>query len=137
MNPSLAELEVIVRDRICRVCSSRTVQGDCGLENPSSCALFQLFPQVAKAIQSVESDDIQPYIDAIRQQVCRVCADQDAAGDCETREQVQCALDAYLLPVVEAIEEATGKAFDRKKLSSAGAPSGPGPLTHLSPQIQW
>lgn len=138
MSRSLVELEAIVRDRICRVCTSRTIHGDCGLENPSSCALFQLFPQVAKAIQSVESDDIQQYVDAIRQQVCTVCADQDAAGSCETRQQVQCALDAYLLLVVDAIEEATGKTFDRTKISSVGgALSGPGPLTHMSPQIQW
>ena len=83
MNRSLEELEVIVRNRICKVCTSRTVNGDCGLENPSSCALFQLFPQVAKAIQSVASDDIQQYVDAIRRQVCSVCADQDPAGRCE------------------------------------------------------
>ena len=30
------------------------------------------------------------------------------------RRQVQCALDAYLLLVVDAIEEATGKIFDRQ-----------------------
>ena len=35
-----------------------------------------------------------------------------ADGTCETRKQVQCALDAYLLLVVEAIEDtATGKRF--------------------------
>jgi hypothetical protein len=138
MSRSLAELEAIVRNRICKVCTSRTVNGDCGLENPSSCALFQLFPQVARAIQSVASDDIQQYVDAIRLQVCSVCADQDSAGRCETRQQVQCALDAYLLLVVDAIEEATGKTFDRRKLHSAGGDlSGPGPLTRMSPQIQW
>jgi hypothetical protein len=136
MDRSLAELEVIVRNRICKVCTSRTINGDCGLENPSSCALFQLFPQVAKAIQSVDSDDIQQYVDAIRRQVCPVCVDQDPAGNCETRQQVQCALDAYLLLVVDAIEEATGKTLERTKLRSAGgALSGPGPATRLSPQI--
>jgi len=138
MDRSLAELEAIVRNRICRVCTSRTIDGDCGLEDPSSCALFQLFPQVAMAIQSVESDDIQQYVEAIRRHVCTVCADQDAEGRCETRQQVQCALDAYLLLVVDAIEEATGKTFDRTKLCSAGgALSGPGPMTRMSPQIQW
>src|SRR5207244_259120 len=73
MERSLAELEVIVRNRICGVCTSRAVSGDCGLEQPSSCALFRLFPQVALAIQSVQSDDIQLYIDAIRRNVCSVC----------------------------------------------------------------
>ena len=39
MERSLAELEAIVRNRICKVCTERTVDGQCGLEEPSSCAL--------------------------------------------------------------------------------------------------
>jgi len=124
MERSLVELESIVRNRICKVCTERTVDGQCGLEEPSSCALFRLFPQVAQAIQSVKSDDIQQYIDSIRRNVCAVCADQARDGSCETRQQVQCALDAYLLLVVDAIEEATGKTFDRQGLGSSSAGMG-------------
>lgn len=122
MDRSLAELEAIVRNRICKVCTERTVDGQCGLEQPSSCALFRLFPQVARAIQSVQSDDIHQYIEAIRNGVCSVCADNAADGSCETRQQVQCALDAYLLLIVDAIEEAAGKTFDKRNLRQAGAP---------------
>ena len=132
MDRSLEEIEAIVRNRICRVCTERTTEGQCGLENPSQCALFRLFPQVAQAIQSVKSDDIQLYIDAIRRNVCAVCAEQARDGSCETRQQVQCALDAYLLLVVDAIEEATGKTFDRQGLGSAGA----GFIGRPGPQIQ-
>ena len=120
MERSIAELESIVRNRICPVCTERTAGGDCGLEEPSDCALFRLFPDVARAIQTVQSDDIQQYIDAIRDNVCSKCADQASDGSCETRRQVQCALDAYLLLVVDAIEEATGKTFDRKDLLRSG-----------------
>jgi hypothetical protein len=120
MERSLAELESIVRNRVCHVCTERTPTGECGLENPSTCSLFQLFPQVAKAIQSVNSDDIQPYIDAIRGNVCSACLDQQPDGFCQTRQQVRCALDAYLLLVVDAIEEATGKSFDRQRLGFSG-----------------
>ncbi len=111
MQRSLAELEAIVRDRICRVCSDRAVDGTCGLSQPSACALFRLFPQVAQAIQSVDSDEIGDYIDAIRSNVCSVCHEQLDDGTCEARHQVQCALDAYLLLIVEVIEETTGKKF--------------------------
>ena len=113
MQHSLTELETIVRDRICRVCSDRTVDGNCGLAQPSNCALFRLFPQVAQAIQSVDSDDIGDYIQAIRSGVCTACKDQLPDGSCEQRHQVQCALDAYLLLIVDIIEEATGRKFDR------------------------
>jgi hypothetical protein len=132
MDRSLVELESIVRNRICSVCTERTVDGQCGLEEPSSCALFRLFPQVAQAIQSVKSDDIQQYIDAIRRNVCAVCADQARDGSCETRQQVQCALDAYLLLVVDAIEEATGKTFNKQDLGAAGS----GFMGRPGPQIQ-
>lgn len=117
MDRPLAELETIVRNRICRLCTDRDPAGECGLEEPSACALFRLFPQVAKAIQSVTSNDICVYIDAIRANVCSVCHDQAFDGSCETRQMVQCALDAYLLLVVDAIEEATGKTFPRTALT--------------------
>jgi hypothetical protein len=120
MERSLAELESIVRDRICHVCTERTDNGECGREDPSGCALFRLFPQVAKAIQSVKSEDIHEYIEAIRRNVCSVCVDRNSDGSCEERQQVHCALDSYLLLVVDAIEEATGKSFDRRSLGFSG-----------------
>lgn len=113
MERSLAELEAIVRHRICAVCSDRRMDGSCGLEEPEQCALFRLFPQVAQAIQSTDSNDLGDYISAIRRDVCSVCTSQDAEGDCNMRQDVQCALDSYLLLIVEAIEEATGKSFGR------------------------
>ena len=119
MERSIAELEDIVRKRICHVCTERTASGECGLEKPSSCALFRLFPEVASAIYSVRSDDIHQYIDAIRTRVCSLCMEQAGDGSCETRRQVRCALDAYLLLVVDAVEEATAKAFDRSGLRTS------------------
>ena len=123
MARTLEELEAIVRERICRVCTERTVDGACGLDDPSECSLFRLFPQVARAVQSTYSDDIRDYIRAIREQVCSVCHGQTPDGECESRKEVRCALDAYLLPIIDAIEESTGKTFDRV-ISPNPAPSG-------------
>jgi hypothetical protein len=120
MDRSLVELESIVRNRICAVCTERMADGGCGLEQHAGCALFDLFPRVARAIQTTNSDDIQQYIGAIRRDVCSVCLDQEPDGSCERRRQVRCALDAYLVPVVDAIEEATGKVFDRRSLGFGG-----------------
>ena len=121
---------MIIRNKICNVCIARTANGECGLEEPSSCALFRLFPQVAAAIQSVKSDDINPYLEAIRRNVCSVCTDQAHDGSCETRQQVACALDAYLLLVVDVIEEATGKTFDKQSIAARGADGPPGGRFH-------
>jgi hypothetical protein len=118
MERPLNQLEAIVRERVCRVCSDRTMEGTCGREDPSTCALFRLFPQVARAIHATHSDDIRDYINAIRRDVCSICEEEAADGSCETRKQVRCSLDAYLLLVVDAIEEATGKSFDREVLET-------------------
>jgi hypothetical protein len=122
MERSVEELEKIIRDQICRVCSDRKLDGSCGLEDPGTCALFSLFPQVARAIQMTQSDDICDYVRAIREQVCTICQRQAADGTCETRDQVACALDAYLLLIVDAIEEATGRKFERPVGSVAAQP---------------
>jgi hypothetical protein len=132
MTRTFEELEAIIRERICRVCTDRTVEGECCLEDASSCALFRLFPQVARAVQSVSSDDIRHYIRAIREQVCSVCSEQTSDSECESRKQVQCALDAYLLLIVDAIEESTGKSFDRTDVVISPNPALP--VWVISPQ---
>ena len=109
MKPRVEELEAIVRTRLCSVCTKRTGEGSCGSEDPGRCSLFELFPLVAQAIMATESDDIQPYVDAIHENVCSVCVDQRLDGTCPQREQASCALDAYLPQVIEAIEEAIGR----------------------------
>ena len=113
MERSLEELETILRATVCRVCTDRNTDGSCGLEDRESCALLRLFPQVVRAIQTTQSDDIRDYVQAIRKQVCSICRMQDAEGLWKTIEGVEWALDAYLLLVVGAIEEATGRKFQR------------------------
>ena len=133
MTRTLGEIETIVRERICGVCTDRTFDGACGLEDPNTCALFRLFPQVALAVQSTDSNDIRDYIRAIREQVCSVCDEQASNGECESRKAVNCALDAYLLLVIDAIDEATGKVFDRTEMVKS--PTGPPVGCVISPVI--
>jgi hypothetical protein len=118
MQRSLVELEDMIRRRICGICTDRRIDGSCELADTANCALFRLFPQVAEAIQSVHSDDIGDYIQAIRAKVCSLCSEQTTDGTCETRQQARCALDAYLIFIVDDIEEATGRSFDRSILSA-------------------
>jgi hypothetical protein len=109
MRPTLEELEAAVRNRICSVCPKRTAEGYCGDEEPEQCSLFSLFPLVAQAILATDSEELQPYIDAIHEHVCSVCIDQKLDGTCPQRDQKRCALDACMPQVVEAMEEALGR----------------------------
>jgi hypothetical protein len=129
MERSLVEVEEILRARICRVCSDRREDGSCGLEQPADCAIFHYLPELARAIQATESDDITDYVRAIRSRVCSMCFQQAADGSCELRDQVRCALDAYLILIVDAIEEATGKRFKRPAQQCTWTPQ---PLTSLA-----
>ena len=124
MQLTFEELETVVRGKICAVCSDRDGKGGCGLEDPAACALFRLLPYVARAIQSTHSNDIRDYVAAIRGDVCSICWDREQDGTCKRREQVRCSLDAYLIPIIEAIQEATGR-----KLTTAVVPRGPVALT--------
>ncbi len=119
MKPKLDELEAIVRNRICSLCSERTVEGACGAEEPEHCSLLTLFPLVAQAVMATESEDIQSYVDAIHEHVCSVCIDQRLDGTCPQREQKSCALDAYMPQVVEAIEEALGRPLRPGRVTTA------------------
>jgi len=124
MDRSLGELETIVRSRVCRVCSDHTVNWQCALEEPSNCALFRLFPQVAQAIESAAGADFPPYLKAIRRDVCSICADRAFDGSCEARTQLRCSLYAYLPLAVGAIREASGMTFDTSCIQPAGGPVG-------------
>jgi hypothetical protein len=110
MKVSIEELEAIVRTRVCSICNTRTVDGACGAEESERCALFELFPLVAQAIMAAESDEIQPYIDAIHEHVCSACIDQRLDGSCPQRGN-GCALDSHLPQVISAIEEALGRSL--------------------------
>ena len=119
MDRTLAELEELVRNRICGVCSDRKMDGTCGLEEPGQCALFRLFPQVAEAIQTYRKRQSSRITSTPSGGTCVRCAPRRRSdGSCGLRQQVQCALDAYLLLVVEAIEEATGKDFGQAAAST-------------------
>ena len=122
MRPRVDQLETILRTRICAVCTQRPTPETCPSEDAGRCALFQLFPLVAQAILATQSPDLADYLHAIRENVCSVCLDQALDGSCERRNATRCALEAYLPQVVEIIEEATGRCFDRRNLELPMAP---------------
>lgn len=57
--------------------------------------------EVTKAVQSTRMD---PYIRKVREDVCPNCRALPD-GHCEARDEGHCALDAYLLVIVQTIED--------------------------------
>ena len=70
---SFAQLEEMLRSRICKVCIERTAKGKCGLTHEEDCALFLHSPKMVRANSLVDSDRMVDYVDSIRKHVCSEC----------------------------------------------------------------
>ena len=94
-----------LRKRICAYCVDRDADGRCGRDAAESCALLVHVDLVVKAVLSVgESAYTKPYLEAIVRNVCPECR-QDASGVCVLRDAGHCNLDAYLVPILEVVED--------------------------------
>ena len=98
-----------VQQRICTKCIDGDAHGNCRLTGEESCGLKAHFPRIVETIHSVKSDKMEPYIDALRQNVCANCKHQPPNGKCMVRANVDCGLDRYFPLVVEAIEAVQGR----------------------------
>ena len=101
----LGPYRTAVREKICSLCPDRKVGGGCSRPDHDPCALETHLDTVVGSILSVEpTDDIEPYIAALRLQTCSECR-QAESGVCDLRDLVACSLDSYVLRVVEVVEE--------------------------------
>jgi hypothetical protein len=93
-----------LKERVCGICFDRNDNGTCGLPPGRVCALEGHLPEIVKAVESVHSFDLTPYVEGIRSQVCPNCS-QDEHGRCVFRDNFDCSVDNFLLLVVDTIEE--------------------------------
>ena len=93
-----------LKTRVCGICFDRNDNGTCGLPQGRVCALEGHLPEIVRAVESVHSFDLTPYVEGIRSQVCPNC-NQDVNGRCAFRENFDCSVDNFLLLVVDTIED--------------------------------
>jgi len=98
-----------VVQNVCAHCIDADANGVCLLKSDEECGLRMHFPAIVRAIRSQRADDLQPYLNALRSEVCAHCKLQSSDGECERRSALDCGLDRYFALVVEAIEK-TGDA---------------------------
>lgn len=91
--------------RICTLCNDRDGHGGCARPAADPCALNSHLDLIVDSILGVgESPEVAPYVAALRAKTCPHCH-EDEAGNCALRDLSQCAPDAYVLPVIEVIED--------------------------------
>lgn len=100
----LQQLERKVKDLICPVCTERRPDGSCELTE-QECPITMHLPRLLDLVGSVHSDRMQDYVEKVRSDICSVCRTTlSPIGQCDYRQEGRCALDAYLLPIVEVID---------------------------------
>jgi hypothetical protein len=103
-----------MRENICAICVSFAPTRDnptrCVHETSGDCSLFAHLPDVVHSISAVDSGSIEPYLTALRHNVCANCSHQNKDGVCDVRDNrgpvpVWCALDTYFNLIVGTIED--------------------------------
>ena len=93
-----------VRAKVCVKCIDGDGLGNCRLTGEYACGLSVHFPRIVDTVLSVSSSSMEPYIEALRVNVCSNCLHQSPDGTCTFRSNVDCGLDRYFPLIVEAIE---------------------------------
>lgn len=93
-----------LKTRVCAICFDRNDDGTCALPKGRVCAIEGHLPEIVRAVESVHSFDLTPYVEGIRSEVCPNCS-QDESGHCVFRENFDCSVDNFLLLVVDTIED--------------------------------
>ncbi len=93
-----------VQRGVCAHCVDSDGHSNCRLSGEGECGLKLHFPRIVETVLAVQSNTIEPYIEALRQNVCAYCKHQSPDGTCTFRSNVDCGLDRYFPLVIEAIE---------------------------------
>ncbi|HEY7700366.1 MAG TPA: hypothetical protein VIE88_18205 [Vicinamibacteria bacterium] len=104
-----------LKERVCGICFDRNDDGTCGLPEGRVCALEAHLPEIVKAVESVHSFDLTPYVEGIRAQVCPNCS-QDEHGRCVFRDNFDCSVDNFLMIVVDTIEDVKKREAEEARL---------------------
>ena len=86
-------------------CMHRLPNAECLKPEGTPCPIVANLDRVINIVRTEASARIEPYVERLRQEVCRQCGLEDELRNCRLRDQVDCCLDAFFVLVVGVIEE--------------------------------
>ena len=92
-----------VRMTVCRQCIDGDNNGNCRLPSNEQCILETRFSAIVEMLSEVKSHSMEPYVNALRNNICSQCGYRSADGSCHKREKFECALDRYFPLVIEKV----------------------------------
>jgi hypothetical protein len=106
INEDLQELDRRLKEDICSVCVDQGPKGTCNLQELEECPITLHLPRLVEVGRSVHSDQMEDYVEKVRQDICSTCASAlSPLGQCDVRDAGHCALDAYILLIVQIIDD--------------------------------
>ncbi len=101
-----------LHEKVSAHCIDRTSEGMCRPGMGFTCRLQTYLDQIVEAIEGVQSDRIDDYVEAMRAKICSICEYQQPDGTCPYRDTAECDLNRYLALVIEAVEEVAESAVN-------------------------
>jgi hypothetical protein len=118
------ELTKRLQSAICPVCTERREDGSCGLERISECPITTHLDGLVYTAATVKSGRMDRYVDAVRRNICPNCAHRlDPAERCDVRLEGHCALDSYLMPALDVIDDFIAEVETRAKVGPKSQPA--------------
>ena len=100
------ELKKRLLAAVCPICTERREDGSCGLERLSECPITTHLRGLVYTAASVKSGRMDRYVEAVRKTICPNCSHRlDSVDQCEVRIEGHCALDSYLMPALDVIDD--------------------------------
>lgn len=105
-NEDLQKLDRRLKERICPICVERGPRSTCNLWELAECPITLHLPRLVEVVRSIHSGQMEDYLQKVRQEICTTCESAlSPLGHCDVRNSGHCALDAYLLLIVQIIDD--------------------------------
>lgn len=104
---------------ICPTCTERREDGSCGLDRISECPLTTHLSALVYTAVTVKSGRMDRYVEAIRTKICPTCRHRAEPADrCDVRVEGHCALDSYLMPALDVVDDFIAEVEARAKVGA-------------------
>ena len=105
----IEKIRQAVHKKVCVHCIDLDENGKCTLTGERQCGVERHLEKIIDVVRSVDSKNIDDYVQKLREIVCHDCKNQNSDGRCQLRNDADCGLDRYFALVIEAIEETEKK----------------------------
>jgi hypothetical protein len=100
------ELETRLKDNVCPICVSFSLDGTCTLQSFETCPITLFLDRLVNMIQEMGHRPwMEEYFERMYRDICPGCSARESPDYCPPREDGECSIYTYLPTVVRTIED--------------------------------